>query len=142
MNSNEITGALTLKIKAMSLQDEAKYIIRLERRIKRNRARATSAEHQAEHSARLSNIQDHRRKEIRREARSTHLARMLLKGTEYLRVEGPTCRSSPNWERVSVLLGSHLKEDSRVIIQRVKSWSEAAGGSDVKLITRPKSTAA
>ncbi len=116
-----VLGQLTLKIKFASLVEEAKYIRRLERRIKRHRARARTDEQRSEFSSHVSSLQGHRRVEIRREARSTHLARMVVKGTEYKMVE-QKCHTKPNWERVATLLASHLKDDIRVTRQRVAEW--------------------
>ena len=54
------------------------------------------------------------------------MARCLLRGTEYHRVENPATRrvGSPDWERVVTLLHSHTREDVRVIRQRVAEWGD------------------
>lgn len=123
--SDLVLGQLTLKIKFASLADEARYITRLERRIKRHRAKALTDEQRAEHSRLLGSIQGHRRVDIRREARATHLARMMLRGMDYKRVESK-CWTQPNWERVATLIASHVREDVRVVKQRVAEWSSKA----------------
>lgn len=126
--ANNSLGSLTLRIKAVSLTDEAKYIRRCERRLKRAKARAITRlkmDDFARLSANLSNLQAHRRVEVRREARSTHLARCLLKGTALERVEDPErTRTSPDWKRIATILSSHTGEDIRVVTQRMAEWSD------------------
>lgn len=121
-------GAITLRIKAQSLQDEAKYIRRWERRLRRARSRAKTEQQRDVFTAQFWSIQEHRRKDVRNEARSTHLARMLVKGTQLARVEDPVkTRTKINAERVATLLSSHMGIDIRVARQRVTEWVENPG---------------
>lgn len=116
--------SLELKIKALTLGYEAKQIRRFERKLKAMKNyrikldnggplgpdvtldRAAQV-HPGENpeayaawgNAKLMQLQNHRRDIVRGAARSTHLARMFLKGTPYKAAEAK-CYTQPNWEAV------------------------------------------
>ena len=101
--------SIELKIKANSLAAEAIIIQRIERKLKKMRARrveiarteanisimqdipgTSETAYRRWGNEKLRSIQHHRRWDVRRSARRTHLARMFLKGMPYRRVEATT----------------------------------------------------
>lgn len=76
----------------MSLAAEARIIRRLEQRLSRP----------GDHPSAWYLIQGHRRGEIRREARATHLARAFLRGQPYRQLE-QKCHERPDIKRVHAL---------------------------------------
>lgn len=69
------TNYVRLKIKSISLADEARTIRRMERRYRKTEGVYTDA------------LAEHRKSVVREEARATHLARAYLKGEAYLTLE-------------------------------------------------------
>ncbi len=116
--------SIELKIKALSLGYEAKQIRRFERKLKAMRNYrvkldngkpldagvtldraaqvfdgANEEGYRAWGNAKLVSLHNHRTDVVRKAARSTHLARMFLKGTPYKAAEAKA-RTEPNWEAI------------------------------------------
>lgn len=116
--------SLELKIKALSLVAEAHIIRRYESKIAKARSYWMREGHR-HLNAQFISLQNHRKLDVRREARATHLARMFLKGVDYLAVE-QKCYEQPNWDKVFkmvVCYGGVL--DSRVVAQRFEEWKQS-----------------
>lgn len=82
--------SIELKIKAKTLAAEARIIRREEIKRKRAYHRGVAAGYEEEAQRELSKLElihDHRVRDVREEARQTHLARAFLKGTPYQKLE-------------------------------------------------------
>lgn len=95
-----------LKIKLMSLAAEAKIIRRQEQKLVKRRRQLRAAGRDVPNdigglSDVLVSMHNHRTLEVRREARSAHLAYGYLRGTPYRAMEW-RCEDyhQPNWKRV------------------------------------------
>ena len=109
-----------LKVKIISLADEARTIRREEKKAK--------ADGETEL---LIGLMDHRKGPVRYEARSSLLAYGYLRGIPY-RVMERKCREEPDWKRVIGLakkFGSGWDEDRDVNFKnwREKPWEERRG---------------
>lgn len=129
-----------LKVKVYSLTTEMSYIRRQEEKWK-NRARAarlkqkqhaeqTHIDHIAYATGNFWTLRAHRT-ELKREARSTHLAYGFLKGRLYGEMEiichGLTPgynREAPDWQRIQDMVERFSKDepDNREIMQRFGEW--------------------
>lgn len=82
--------SIELKIKAKTLATEASYIRKEEQKMKRQ-ARWLRDHQQTDDAesayAKFWNLKEHRIKDLRHEARATHLARAFLRGFKYSTVE-------------------------------------------------------
>ena len=134
--------SIKLKIKAVSLQDEARYIRKHEQKFI-NFARLVGAEHAAlvreqgivssptrtnEARRMFHELQNHRKLDVRREARATHLARAALKGTPYRRVE-EKCHEEPPYQRVHQLLRRYSSFTDTWDLDRVRNWFASEEGA-------------
>ncbi|KQZ49723.1 hypothetical protein ASD54_12350 [Rhizobium sp. Root149] len=99
-----------LKVKIKSLAAEA-HIIRKE-------ARKVSGD--LRHS-----LNEHRKFDVRREARAALLAYGFLRGLDYSRMEGKVDRP-PYWSRIEQLVKKYGEGDIRDRMQRFSEWKEAA----------------
>lgn len=82
--------SIELKVKANSLAAEARIIRKIEKKLKENFHKAsneTQAEFRNDHVNRFNNLHNHKTASVRKAARSTHLARMYIKGLFYSKVE-------------------------------------------------------
>lgn len=134
--------SIELKIKAVSLEQEAKYIRKHERRFM-NFARLVEAEHLAlpkdkgevvvttrpqEARANYTRLHNHRKVQVRREARATHLARAALKGMPYRRVEEKS-HDEPPYLRVHQLLRKYSPYGDSWSVDRVRDWFASEEGA-------------
>ena len=71
-------------------------------------------------------LRNHRLEIVRPEARASHLALGFLRGHDYVVMEGPTTRSSPNWKRVEDLIKRFGEGDERDRMQKFSAWKDAA----------------
>ncbi len=106
-------GLTKLKVKIKSLADEAKIIRHEEKKWGPRRER--SFEHMLLHDS----LRDHRRLDVRSEARAAHLAYAYLKGRDYIQVENHL--RDPNdskhmviWHEVSRLVKKYGTHEDRV----------------------------
>lgn len=132
-----------LKIKESSLASEQVHIKREEQKHKwKMRAlRGRQAVKKAEADAQRKGFVEHpyetniyelrsHRLGLRKELRSTHLARCFFRGTPYGMAE-PFSYTQPDWNRIQTLIVRYSGEDSGVVIQRYAQWmQEALGGVD------------
>lgn len=140
-----------LKIKGIALAEEARAIRAQEKRLKRKAAKAREKIRQMKAGQRtllfpeqvqsaeknvtmhfvnpLFSIQHHRRIDIRKESRASHLACCYLRGTPYHACEDPEItRSKPNWDRVvNIVLRYGPETDARVVNQKIEEWRQANG---------------
>lgn len=114
-----------LKIKILTLADEAKHIRRHERRWKT--VRRDGLPHPM-----FFNLEAHRKHEVRPECRASLLAYGFLRDRDYKKIEN-RCHTKPNWDRVATLLtvfGKHLYPDlapaprKKAIGEELKVWYE------------------
>lgn len=115
-----------LKVKIHGLADEAKYIRRLERNIakriaKRNINKGTVLK-KGDNPA-WQSLHGHRRMEVRRESRCSHLAYGFLRNTPYKVMENK-CWEKPDWKKVEEIAIRFSPEDKRVVAQRFSEWKE------------------
>ena len=108
--------SIELKIKAKTLAAEA-IIIRLEKRKAKARRKTKLVEKLTEHSRTI----------VRKEARSTHLARGFLSGTEYTQIERKTKfhKPGPDWNSVERMIRSYGDGDVRDRMQCFSEWKAA-----------------
>lgn len=118
--------SIKLKIKAVSLQDEARYIRKHERKFLKH-ARL-NVEGSAEARSNFNSLQSHRKLDVRREARATHLARAALKGTPYRRVEEKSYEEPP-YLRVHQLLRKYGSFSDSWSVERVRDWFASEEGA-------------
>lgn len=139
-----MSNRIYLKIKALSLAEEARVIKaqeqRLLRRIAKARARLALDPNHIATGAGLLNavsawngIRSHRIFEVRREARCTNLAVGFLRGRAY-RIMEAVCWKEPDWKRVAEIAEKYRPDnasqplnDPRVLRQRFAEWKDAAG---------------
>jgi len=93
-----------LKVKIISLADEARTIRRLEKVQKASRV----------------SLREHRVKEVRNEARAAQLAYAFLRGKAYKDCESST-HTSPDWKRVEALVLKYCLNETAVHYYRTKS---------------------
>lgn len=119
-----------LKVKYLTLTQEARIIKRLEKKRKVGPMRTS--------------LHQHRTEDVRSEARSTHLARGFIKGTSYAEMELPLrpanqghiatknmTRSAPNWARIEQLIkkyGVSYFDSPEAMVQRFAQWRAEAEG--------------
>jgi len=102
-----------LKVKVLSLAEEAKIIRRLEKR-RLKYARKDKKEHK---NSDLNyqiyfGLRSHRIFNVRNEARAAHLAYGYLKGLNFQQMEQKTySNNQPNWNRVKKLVDSYTGPD-------------------------------
>lgn len=121
-----------LKVKALSLAEESRIIRAQEQRLAR-RIRKAAARGKPLSAASVDRIQvqrhslrQHRKEDVRREARATHLARGFLKGRLYRQIEY-SVRPDKDiyfapWGRVADLVAKYGDVDKRVAAQRIAEW--------------------
>ena len=138
-----------LKVKIASLAAEARIIRKLERnhrRMSKGLPKPQRAGRVIPHPVQVDEAQrdqhrvtwlglkSHRRFEVRRESRASHLAYGFLRGMPYLRIEN-TCYEAPDWDRVARLVQSfdpkgisplpNVRSNAlQVIKDDLKTWSE------------------
>lgn len=92
-----------LKVKVKTLAEEAR-IIRREERIKKAQARYARAKGKDDAGIGIDMVREqlymHRKFQVRKEARCTHLAYAYLRGIPYTMLER-TMKTQPNWENVA-----------------------------------------
>lgn len=110
-----------LKVKIHSLADEAKYIRRLERNIAKRLAKRSLGKNS---SPAWQSLHGHRRMEVRRESRCSHLAYGFLRNTPYVVMESK-CWEQPDWKRVEDIAIRFSDEDKRIVAQRFAEWKAA-----------------
>lgn len=105
-------NAIKLKIKAKSLAEEARIIRKEEQKL---------------HGWRKSVISEHRRFDVRNEARATHLARTFLRGKSYKSVESSSSHTSGYiWEKIQkrVLAMVQKYGDRKTTKEDISFWLE------------------
>jgi hypothetical protein len=107
---------LELKVKACSLAAEARIIRNLELRLKRK-----GLSNNQRRSDQFFSLQTHRRRDVRFEARATHLARAFLKGIPYGKLEAK-CYTNPPMNRAEEIATKFSSFDKRIIAQRFAAW--------------------
>lgn len=125
---------IELKVKARTLAAEARIIRGYERAMVKKHAamverrRAKSEDEQAVinalHGHRVAHLRNHRCTIVRREARSTHLARAFLKGMPYHRVED-VCYTKPDFdevERMALHFGADHPGEQINLKQKFAEW--------------------
>lgn len=138
---------IELKIKALSLTAEARIIKRLERKLKRKYPIATMDGYNPKtdkqetiihygpspllnprRAEQFFRIQGHRLKEVREEARATHLARAFLKGKPYHEVEQKAYEFPINKlkYKIEAMVRKYAWGDSRLVAQRFEEWCQDA----------------
>lgn len=124
----EPQSPLELKVKACSLAAEARIIRKLELRLKRRKSssgKILAGLRNGLAADQFFRLQCHRRKEVRQEARATHLARMFLKGREY-RIAEQTAEALPDFKRISEIATKYGEGNKKLIAQTFGQWREAA----------------
>lgn len=121
---------LELKIKAMSLAAEARIIRNIELRLKRRKTAGGKERpglRDERNFASYHRLHDHRIKDIRIEARATHLARMFLKGKPYSDVEKKTHAMPPLDKAKSIAerFGGYTKGSNTFAVDW-KTWQDKA----------------
>jgi len=117
-----------LKVKAASLAAEARIIRRLELRLKRRKTASGKMKaglRDPRNCEPFFKLQDHRRKEVRSEARATHLARTFLKGQPYELVE-QKAYDWPPLKRAGEIAAKYAAGDKRIVAQRWEEWKQSA----------------
>lgn len=122
--------SIELKIKASTLAEEARIIRRWENAIRREKHRQKVKFGAADEKtiAKHVGIQNHRKGIVRMAARSTHLARMFLKGTPYRAAEEKwTSRAGePNWHEIVSMAKRYAKPGQfNDIAQSFTEWKNA-----------------
>lgn len=145
--------SIQLKIKAVSLATEAAIIRHYEHReldaaryaedtlanispastltnvqLERIKKRALAAR------GRYVSVSNHRKVEVRRVSRSTHLARAFLAGVPYSRVEA-FAYDEPNWGAISAMVLKYGEGDVRDRMQSFGAWK---ADPDAKVQNKPK----
>ena len=113
---------IELKIKLISLGLEAQAIRRIERKLKSKPGYRVDGSNTRKA---FTSIQNHRRNDIRRAARHSHLAYGFLRGRAYAEIERSTY-TNPDWDQVSRIAKRFSDEDERVVLQRFSEWKSAA----------------
>jgi len=70
-------------------------------------------------------LRDHRRSDVRTEARSANIAYGFLRGHTYASIEQLSF-SQPDWERIQRLIVKYSGEDERIVLQRFAAWKDMA----------------
>jgi len=119
---------IQLKIKAASLAAEARIIRGIEVRLKKRRT-AAGKERVGLRDPRIYDqyrgIHDHRCKDIRSEARATHLARTFLRGQLYCVAEQKV-HSWPPFERARQIAAKYAAGDKQDVAQAWERWLQEA----------------
>lgn len=134
MNVNTDIERRKLKIKANSLSAEQK-MIRLEEKKHKWKMRALRGKQQilkaagktiVEHplETNTSSLYLHRLG-LRKELRSTHIARCFLRGRKYSEIENFSYQQ-PDWNRIQVLIERYSGEEKGEVIQRYAEWMHEA----------------
>lgn len=122
-----------LKVKADSLAAEARIIRRLERQ-QRDRARALRARASSRDTLipsldaaeqRRLGLYRHRTVDVRRAARTAHLALGFLRGRAYHEMERKTY-AAPSFDEVEKLVRRYGEGDQRELVQRFANWLDDA----------------
>ena len=116
--------SIELKIKAVSLQQEARYIRKHEQRFLRHARRNVITSVSARRN--FESLHNHRTTVVRSEARSTNLARAALKGVPYRRVE-QSCHQEPDYHRVHKMLQKYGAY-SEWSLEKVRRWFTSEEG--------------
>lgn len=117
--------SIELKIKAKNLAHESRLIREgeVEQRDRARQLRGKQKNTRLEDERRES-LYLHRIQVVRPEARSTHLARMFLKGTPYKHVER-SCRIAPDRDKVVRMVVRYGKADKDTARAAVDAWLDA-----------------
>ena len=107
-----------LKVKLCSLAEEGKIIRRLERKLAKSKLKK-------QHPA-WKPLHDHRRMQVRKEARATGLAYGFLRGRDYKRIENKT-HTKPDWANVERMVLKYSTKDSRALQQQFEEWKTNEG---------------
>lgn len=115
-----------LKVKCMSLANEAVIIRNQERKWKERARLAREKQKNPQYAeSNFFGLRHHRVNDVRREARSAHLAYGFLKGNSYLEMENFSY-TEPDWERIERLVEKYGEGDARAIKQQFAEWKDAA----------------
>jgi hypothetical protein len=110
-----------LKVKVTSLAEEARIIRRIARKV---RAAHDRKRHPGDVPPQAwFGLNAHRTFDVRREARSSHLAYGFLRGVPYRAME-EKAHEAPNWKRVEQLVTKYGEGDPRERMQRFSEWKE------------------
>lgn len=101
-----------LKVKVASLAAEAKIIRRIERRLKKAKAR------KPELTLDFQSLQQHRREHVRWHARHTHLAYGFIRGLSYKAME-QKCRVQPSMKAIMDMI---TKYGGPITTERMHAW--------------------
>ncbi len=107
--------SIELKIKAISLADEARTIRIEEKRAKAKRQTST-----------LNSLHEHRINVVRPAARATHLARAFLAGMPYRAVERTTRTSAPAYATSQMLVKYGKFESRKEAQEAFEAWTEVS----------------
>lgn len=102
-----------LKVKIKSLAAEAHIIRREERRTRGDLRYA---------------LQQHRKTDVRQEARAAILAYGFLRGRDFRAMEAKGSKA-PYWSRIEALVKKYGEDDLRERMQRFAEWKDAAEGA-------------
>jgi len=88
-------------------------------------ANNSSAEEKIEYTRR--NLHRLRTKELRRAARAANLAYGFARGLTWQQVENinRTDRSAPDWDRIQKLIEINLRQDMRILGQKLEEWRQS-----------------
>jgi uncharacterized protein YxeA len=115
-----------LKIKILSLAEEAKIIRNEENRFLSFSKNAAKSEHKSEHLATYRDLKAHRKGIVGKESRDALLAYGFLRGRAYIRMETKRF-SDPNWGNIERMILKYGKEGSQKLKQRFEQWKQEAG---------------
>lgn len=113
---------IELKIKLISLGLEAQAIKRIERKLKSKPGYKVDGSNTRKA---FKSIQDHRRHDIRREARHSHLAYGFLRGRDYIQME-LSAYTKPDWSKVESIAKRFSDQDPRIFAQTFEEWKQNA----------------
>lgn len=115
-----------LKIKILSLSEEARIIRREELRYLAFAKNATKLEHQNQHHWTYLDLKRHRKGIVANETRDALLAYGFLRGRTYIRLESKRF-TDPNWGNIERMILKYGKESAPKLKQRFEQWKQEAG---------------
>lgn len=122
-----------LQVKVQNLTDESKDIRKREQkakwiaRVQRDRLADGLDADPARFEKVNAGLHLHRIFDVRKEARSSHIAYGFLRGRKYHEIER-LAYDQPNWERIERLIMKYSEEDSRITAQKFGEWKAEALG--------------
>ena len=109
-----------LKMKPLSLAEETKLISKEEKRWLRKAAEARRREKDSSKFEEVyTGLNVHKRRELRRESRSAHIAYSFLKGRDYSEIEQKS-RTEPDWTRIKRIASKY--KDSGISDTELDNW--------------------